>query len=1742
MNTEKGRKRIGLVVVPLLGVFLLQPLQVVKASEVTSAPAETSASQNSTVVTSSSDVTTGNATSSTAQSADTPNGTAEPSSITEKSATEQASDLTEAQEQTEKPSEDAETKPETTTDNQMAENEAEPPQQPTQIQLPQSTVKQKVPDADIASGALVYSYDFALPAGRGSAGPGLSLNYNSQQVEEGSAFGLGWGLSLAYIERKNINGFNKMFDSHDFTSSLSGDIKLVENGSGGVENYRAKVDAGDGLKYQFTPEWDGNGGKWQVFDKTGNVYTFGVATESRISNPIKPDQVFRWYLTEVRDASGNFMRVNYQKVDEQVYPFELLYTGRSEDMGIYRVEFVLGDRTDQVWNGKYGFLVQGKKRIVALKVYTNSVLTGEYAFGYDYATGNGRSLLKSISFTGYDSAGSNGIADRSVQFEYLENVGTNLLTKIEQSSGGIVTVQYRSANQYFDETTHQSLNPKLPFTVYVVEQITHDDRNGLQWSNHFVYSGAWYYYNGPMDRRFVGFEKVVKTDDVGTQLVTFYHQGNGDNLTFGERDDDWAKAGKVYKTELRDAQGHLMTEKLNQWEFQHFVGVSGGSQSGDTWSVVALKLSVDRDFDGNDSHRDSAVEYQTDLVTGHLLGVTNWGEVEATGTGAFVDIGDDKTITSIEYAHPVFGNFITGLVSRMLVVGQTGEKVSEEKDYYDGLGFGQVALGRETKTEKWIVGESFATTTKSYDDYGQVVVETDANGNATSYQYDQWHLYPVIVSNALGQSTRLEYDLRIGKPHKVTDANGSVQKTTYDGLGRVVTEEMTIPDQPDPEVLFVSKTYAYGLVMSGEQVVGRKTTETVYLDDFTTVNPRSTDTIVYTDGFERPIQQRKRVDASTATPETSRYVVVDTRYNNIAQVEKTSLPYFSDGSEKTSATENPELYTVMSYDAMQRVVSVSNAVGTTTTSYDNWASIMTDALGNQKGLFKDAEDRLVKVEEHNDNHTYTTRYAYNYLGKLVKITDALGNVRQFAYDGLGRNTSAEDLHAVGDDTFGVWTYSYDHVGNVIGKTDPNGHTFSYIYDALNRVLSESVTGDDSAGSSYTYDNCAYGVGRVCRIENTTLATTNQYNILGNLVSESKQIYGASKSSFRQIFLTKYSYDRIGHLVTVENPDRSAVKNDYGLSGQVVKVWQKENGETEFHPVVNKIVYAPSGAVAVMEQANGAVLTNTYDEHKAYRLINKTTLLNSVRSSQVLQRYDYTYDSLNNIVQVVDTSDVSTRKTVQYSYDDLSRLVWARSTGVVAGQDYEQTYEYDAIGNLVYRSDVGQMLYDGDEGESYANPHAVTSVAGVAYSYDRNGNLLADDTKTLTWNAYNQVRSISVVGIVPKVISYGYDTAGMRVVIEQESGRTAYPSQYYNASASLIQKHIFVNDTAVATVSGSGNDASIAMIHTDHLGSTAVVTSETGQVNQVLDYYPFGGVRLNDLSSGPDEQRQYTGHEFDDETGLVYAEARYYNPSTGRFVSQDAVFIGAEFDLSDPQSMNSYAYARNNPIRLVDPDGRWFMDMVKNMAGYGVGMTQVFVGTIFNTIAHPIATIKAVGNTYVGGAKAGYTLGRDLLSNPRSTVAEVSKGMSLSYNHFESKSPYEQGKSVGNLAGSVAGNVVVGAGISYGIKVIVPPGIAEVSPLLETKTRFVSHPDGTIIDVQPTLDRISKGIKDPHYNDGSIYQNREGYLPKKPYGYYRESVIRAPGSSSPGPHRLIQGFWGENYYSNHYTEPPVKVKR
>ena len=130
--------------------------------------------------------------------------------------------------------------------------------------------------------------------------------------------------------------------------------------------------------------------------------------------------------------------------------------------------------------------------------------------------------------------------------------------------------------------------------------------------------------------------------------------------------------------------------------------------------------------------------------------------------------------------------------------------------------------------------------------------------------------------------------------------------------------------------------------------------------------------------------------------------------------------------------------------------------------------------------------------------------------------------------------------------------------------------------------------------------------------------------------------------------------------------------------------------------------------------------------------------------------------------------------------------------------------------------------------------------------------------------------------------------------------------------------------------------------TPRLGSPQVGTNEAGAVSFTERYTPFGEALLS--PSANDNQSGFTGHIKDKSTGLNYMQARYYDPNIGRFLSIDPVTF---MDTGDPRYFNRYSYTANDPVNLVDPDGRQMSDQVfrsavtsERLATSGLSDTQI----------------------------------------------------------------------------------------------------------------------------------------------------------------------------------------------------------
>lgn len=226
--------------------------------------------------------------------------------------------------------------------------------------------------------------------------------------------------------------------------------------------------------------------------------------------------------------------------------------------------------------------------------------------------------------------------------------------------------------------------------------------------------------------------------------------------------------------------------------------------------------------------------------------------------------------------------------------------------------------------------------------------------------------------------------------------------------------------------------------------------------------------------------------------------------------------------------------------------------------------------------------------------------------------------------------------------------------------------------------------------------------------------------------------------------------------------------------------------------------------------------------------------------------------------------------------------------------------------------------------------------------------------------------------------YAYDENDQRVTMDVKKGSAATSTTKYfspqyevttSGSNSATTTNIYLPDgTLLATVEGNGSATTTSVIHTDHLGGTNVVSNETGSTRELVNYYPYGSPRMDEKSGTTEVEKKYAGTDYDRATSLSYMNARYQSGTEGRFISQDPVakdiatiqkipaYImmtnqgGGTIDqmaiLSNPQLLNSYSYAGNNPVTMKDPSGKCIWDgcALEIVAGFAVADFLLNVNT------------------------------------------------------------------------------------------------------------------------------------------------------------------------------------------------------
>lgn len=711
------------------------------------------------------------------------------------------------------------------------------------------------PVVALFSGAATYEYTFDLPPARNGLQPMLRLSYNSRRVDgvlgwvESGWVGMGWSVDLMDVVREGIKykwGNTEWIDyDNRFTLLINGTGYELEPGEGVAAGQPGRYHARNAPHLYVELRDDAplleNGGNvtglyWIVRTPDGTEYRLGYTTNSeqvlyRTSNGedwyaggydagrAKNYATYRWRLDEAEDVYGNRMEVTYREAhggyggyrDTASVLSEVRYNCRVEGGCATRVVFVGTDFGTQPGDTPI-FGPQG--RLKRIDVYHAGRRVRYYQLEYEttYSPG-GTAIRRLVSIREFSGDGSLSFPATTFGYQDFPNKGWcppdwdcphepyyeeqfpyPRLVWVENGYGARTEFTYEDDGR---------ADWEMPYNYRVVEMRTYDGVHADPARVVYAYgtrcydqrAGDDYYTNGGVLCRgrapedvgpLVGHDVVTETvkgygGGVLTQRVHRYYIDDGHS---------W-RLGLEHRTERRGPEGELLALTEREW-----ISTTLGTTTWAQLTVVTetVGTATTRTEYGYDDYGNATWEYR-------------WGNVELSG---------DEVAVVREFVPNEEAWIVDRPGWEQVVSGEWGPVLRETRYLYDGQAWGITpTVGALTAV---VVGlaDLWITTTYEYDGYGNRTAVTDPLGRVTRTAYDPvYHLYPVSRTNPLGWTTLTEWDVALGVPEVVTEANGAATAYGYDGLGRLVS--VTYPDPAtgrpgaEPDVV-----YTYPEVVNGE--------------------------------------------------------------------------------------------------------------------------------------------------------------------------------------------------------------------------------------------------------------------------------------------------------------------------------------------------------------------------------------------------------------------------------------------------------------------------------------------------------------------------------------------------------------------------------------------------------------------------------------------------------------------------------------------------------------------------------------------------------------------------------------------------------------------------------------------------------------------------------------------------------------------------------------------------------------
>ncbi|MGH7887625.1 MAG: RHS repeat-associated core domain-containing protein, partial [Candidatus Binatia bacterium] len=563
--------------------------------------------------------------------------------------------------------------------------------------------------------------------------------------------------------------------------------------------------------------------------------------------------------------------------------------------------------------------------------------------------------------------------------------------------------------------------------------------------------------------------------------------------------------------------------------------------------------------------------------------------------------------------------------------------------------------------------------------------------------------------------------------------------------------------------------------------------------------------------------------------------------------------------------------TQMTYDNLNRVLTTTDPANATTTYvYDengNTISV-TDALNRQWTFTYDKKDRQDTMKDPPPLNR-VTRMQYDAADQLIGVISPSGRTMRYTYDERGqRKTIADGLG-------GIATFGYDNRGTLAALSDQRGNTTTFAYDELFRLTGQR----DPLGRLMTLE---YDV-----VNNVTAGTDR----MGRRTTINRDALNRPQSVAYVDATVNYSYDAAGRWTQISD-----------ASGMITWQYDNANRTTAEITSLGTVSYGYNNANqrTSMTAADRQPVAYGYDAAGRLQTI-----------AQGAETFTYGYDTLSQRTSFARPNGVTT----SYQYDEVNRLKRLTHTNASSATLEDLQYEFnldDEINKITSLASApltpqSKTVTVAD----VANRIGQFGVANIGFNAEGQTTSKTDTSGTVAyqWDARGRLTQATLPN--SQVVSYGYDALGRRanraannvtttfqydgadVVIDRESGGSAY--DYLNG-LDIDEK-----------LRQSGGAFGTLYFLQDHLSSTAALANTSGVLVEQQQYEAFGA------NAGSVRTRyQYTGRERDEMTGLMYNRARWFDPSQGRFLSEDPI------GLSD--GLNFYTYVENAPLGYTDPLG------------------------------------------------------------------------------------------------------------------------------------------------------------------------------------------------------------------------------